>query len=128
MKTLLLFISILLSVKSVAQNADAITGKWMNIPKQNLIITVYGTGNTYTGKVNWVKDNDKVKTGFIILEKLVFNESSRIWDRGKIHSPTGGGTYNAIAKIKDDGTLEVHAYKGFKFLGKDKIFKRVKSD
>ena len=126
MKRIMLLFALLSSLKGLAQKADAITGKWMIVPKENLTINVYRTGNTYSGKISWVKDQQKAKIGFIILEKLVFDESSHSWDHGKIHNPSGGGTYSAVAKIKDDGMLEVHAYKGFKFLGKDKTFKRVK--
>lgn len=126
MKKIFLLFSLLYSLTGFAQKADAITGKWLIIPKQNLIINVYRVGNSYLGKITWVKDKEKAKPGFLILEKLVYNEDLHSWDHGKIHNPSGGGTYNAIAKIRNDGTLEVHAYKGFKFLGTDKLFKRVK--
>ena len=126
MKKIILLFALFSSLNGKAQKADAITGKWMVIPKQNLIINVYKTGNTYTGKVNWVKDKERAQPGFVILENLIYNEGSHTWDHGKIHNPSGSGTYSAVAKIKDDGTLDVHAYKGFKFLGTDKTFKRVK--
>ena len=126
MKKITLLFFILLSLKSFAQSGpDAIFGKWMVTPKENLSIDVYKKGNEYIGKILSVKDNGTAKPGFIILEKLKYNPGSKTWTQGKIHNPKGGGTYSATAKIKEDGTLEVHAYKGFKFLGTNKVFRRI---
>jgi len=42
MKYFIKFLTIFSSLKSYSQNnADAIIGKWINIPKQDLIIEVY---------------------------------------------------------------------------------------
>jgi len=128
MKKIILLLVVFSAYNSYAQNnADAIIGKWMKIPKEDLIIEVYKTGNEYKGKVTWAKDNDKTKTvGFIILEKLKYNSRNKRWEKGKIHSPNSGNTYNATVKIKADHTLEVNGYKGVKFIGKKKYFKKVK--
>jgi uncharacterized protein (DUF2147 family) len=128
MKQLIILLTILFSLKCYSQNnPDAIVGKWLKIPKENLIIEVYKTGNEYKGKVTWAKDNDKTKTvGFIILEKLKYNSRNKRWEKGKIHSPNSGNTYNATVKMKADHTLEVNGYKGVKFIGKKKYFKKVK--
>lgn len=127
MKQIILLLVVLSSYRCYAQNnADAIIGKWINIPKQNIIIEVYKTGNEYKGKISWAKNNDKRKpVGFVILENLKYNKKAKRWEDGKIHNPNSGSTYNATAKIKADSTLEVHGYKGMKFLGTKKYFKRV---
>ena len=49
-----------------------------------------------------------------------------MWKSGKIHDPNSGSTYDAEAKIKSDGTLEVLGYMGMKFLGSKRTFKRVR--
>ena len=128
MKQLIILLTILFSLKCYSQNnPDAIIGKWLKIPKEDLIIEVYKTGNEYKGKIAWAKDNDKTKpVGFVILEKLKYNSKNKRWEKGKIRSPNSGSTYNATAKIKADDKLELHGYKGVKFIGKKKYFKKVK--
>ncbi len=128
MKLLLILLTILFSIKCYSQNnPDAIIGKWLKIPKEDLIIEVDKTGNEYKGKITWTKDNDKKKPlGFVILEKLKYNSKNKRWEKGKIHNPTSGNTYNGTAKIKADHTLEVNGYMGMKFLRKKKYFKKVK--
>ena len=74
-----------------------------------------------------VKDNDKKKpVGFVILEKLKYNSKNKTWEKGKIRSPNSGSTYNATVKIKADDKLELHGYKGMRFIGEKKYFKKVK--
>ncbi|HUS00215.1 MAG TPA: DUF2147 domain-containing protein [Chitinophagaceae bacterium] len=127
MKPLLILLTVLFSLPCYCQNADAIVGKWLKTPKEDLIIQVYKAGNEYKGKIAWAKDNDKTKpAGFIILEELKYNPNKKMWKDGKIHDPNSGNTYDAEAKIKSDGTLEVLGYLGMRFLGKKKYFKRVK--
>jgi len=126
-KILLLLIS-LLSYKCYAQtNPDLIIGKWLKTPKEDLIIEVYKSKDEYRGKITWAKDNETSKPiGFQILEGLKYTGESKMWVNGKIRNPKSGSTYSATAKIQADGTLEVLAYKGIKFFGRKKYFKRVK--
>ena len=121
-------IAILISCKCYSQNSqDAIIGKWLKTPKEDLIIQVYKTGNEYKGKITWSKNNDPKKpVGYVILEGLEYNKNRNMWKSGKIHDPNSGSTFDAEAKIKSDGTLEVLGYMGMKFLGTKKYFKRVK--
>jgi uncharacterized protein (DUF2147 family) len=128
MKKLFLLFIILSSLKAFSQKeADAIIGKWINIPKQNTMIEVYKINNEYRGKIVWTKFPDEKKPiGFIILEKLEYNSKRKIWDNGEVKVPNSAINYDATARIKDDGTLEVNGYIGFKFLGKKKNFRKVK--
>jgi uncharacterized protein (DUF2147 family) len=128
MKRLLIPAIILFSLKSFSQpQADAIIGKWINVPKQNTIVEVYKFNNEYRGKIVWTKTPDKKKPiGYLILQKLEYNPIRKFWENGEIKEPNSGITYDATAKIKPDGLLEVHGYMGFKFLGKRKNFKRVR--
>ncbi len=127
MKQVIILIAILFSFKGYSQNSqDAIIGKWLRTPKEDLIIEVYKKGNEYKGKITWSKNNDPKKpVGFLILEGLQYNKNKNMWKSGKIHDPNSGSTYDAEAKIKSDGTLEVLGYMGMKFLGNKKYFKRV---
>lgn len=128
MKKIILLLLVLVSYSCYSQkNADAIIGKWLKMPKEDLIIEVYKVKDEYRGKISWTKNNDKKKpVGFVLLDKLKYNSKAKKWISGKIHEPDSGTTYTAEAKIKLDGTLEVHGYKGLKFLGTKKNFKRVK--
>ena len=126
MRKILLVLISLLSYKCYAQiSPDLIIGKWLKTSKEDLIIEVYKFKNEYRGKITWSKDNGKL-IGFQILEGLRYDASGIIWSNGKITSPKSGSTYSAIAKIRTDGILEVLAYKGFKFFGRKKYFRRVK--
>jgi uncharacterized protein (DUF2147 family) len=120
-------LAVLLGFKAYTQNSsDAITGKWLRTPKQDFIVEVSKSGAGYTGKITWAKDSSNQKRlGFTILENLQYNPGNDVWTNGKIHDPKSGRTYDAETRIKGDGTLEVHAYKGVRFLGTKRYFKRV---
>ena len=108
-------------------SCDAIVGKWLKTPKEDLVIKVYKAGSEYRGKV--LKEKDEMKkqaVGFVILENLQYDKDKQVWKDGKIHDPISGKTYDAEATINEDGTLEVKCYMGMKFLGTKKYFKRVK--
>jgi uncharacterized protein (DUF2147 family) len=127
MKQALIVLLVVLSLECYSQtNEDAIIGKWLKTPKEDLIVNVYREGNRYNGKIAWAKDSAKKKAaGFVILENLKYDASKKMWRGGRIHDPNSGKTYDAEAKIKKGSTLEVHAFMGLKFLGAKKYFKRV---
>jgi uncharacterized protein (DUF2147 family) len=127
MKHLFLIFFSILTFNCFAQDgSDLIIGKWLKTSKQDLIIEVYRSGDEYKGRISWTKNIDSAKhVGFQILEGLTYNPEKQEWTNGKIRDPKSGNTYSAIAKIMTDGTLEVLAYKGFRFIGKKKYFKRV---
>ena len=127
MKGLLVMLMVIVGFTTYAQMPDAIIGKWLKTPKEDLIIRVYKSGNEYKGKIIREKEVLKNKSvGFVILENLEYNSNKQTWRGGKIHDPNSGKTYDAEAKINEDGLLEVNCYLGMKFLGTKKYFKRVK--
>ena len=124
---LLLLIMFTTPEKRPQHEGDAILGKWLKIPKKDMIIEVYRVEDEYKGKITWTVDkNEKKPTGFLILEDLQYNSKKQIWENGKINDPGSGGVYSATAKLDQEGTLEVTGYKGMKFLGVTKYFERVK--
>lgn len=127
MKALFSVILVLGTYICSAQNsANAIVGKWLKTPKEDMIIEVYKAGNEYQGKIAWTSTTDQKKAaGFVILDKLIYNADSNTWEDGRIHDPRSGKNYAASVKLKPDGMLEVHAYMGFKFIGKKKYFKKT---
>lgn len=127
MKQILIAMAIMLSLKGYSQNEDAIIGEWLKTPKEDLIIQVYKAGDEYDGKITWSKGNDPKKpVGFAILENFKYNANKRMWKGGKIHDPNSGSIYDAEARIKSDGSLEVLGYMGMKFIGSKKYFKKIR--
>lgn len=146
MKYLILLIFTVISSVSIAQNSpDAIVGKWMAIPKKNLIVEVYKSGNQYRGKIVWFNDNDdKTKPmntrldeknenpalrnrkvlGLEVLNNMVYNVKNNRWENGKIYDAKSGKTYNSSASIKDT-TLQVRGFWHFEFIGMNMNFKKI---
>ena len=127
MKQFVALMMIVFSFECYSQTIDdAIVGKWLKTPKEDLVIDVYREGNHYYGKLSWAKDSEKKKSeGAVILQKLEYDSNKKTWKNGSINDPNSGKTYDAEAKIKSDGTLELYAYMGIKFFGTKKFFKRV---
>lgn len=127
MKPIIVLLSVCIYLKGYTQNnADAITGKWLKIPKNDLVVEVFKSGTEYKGKITWAKDSaNRKRLGFIILEKLQYQSGQNKWANGKIHDPKSGKTYDAETRVRENGTLEVHAFKGVRFLGTKRYFKRT---
>ena len=124
---LLLLMELISQLVYPQSNSESIVGKWLKTPKEDLIIEVYKSKDSYSGKIAWVKDNDPKKPiGFKIMEGLKYDAKQKIWEKGKISDPQSGKTYGATASIKADGILEVRALRGLKLLGRNKYFVRVK--
>jgi uncharacterized protein (DUF2147 family) len=127
MKSIIFPVLLFFSISVCAQrNEDAIVGKWLKIPRKDMVIEVSKENNEYVGRITWTREHDiKKPHGFRIMDKLQYNAEKKIWEKGKIYDPSSGSTYSATAKLASGGTLEVHGYKGMKFLGKTKYFERV---
>lgn len=127
MKSFLLILFLFFAANVFAQrNADAIVGKWMKVPKKDMVIEVFRENGEFRGKITWTREENPNKpTGFVIVDKLQYNADKDIWDNGRIHDPSSGSTYSATARIEDGGKLSVHGYKGLKLLGTTKHFERV---
>jgi uncharacterized protein (DUF2147 family) len=127
MKKTTIVVALLLCLRSFSQAPAEITGKWINVPKENTIIQVYRVGDEFQGKIAWAKNNDQKKPiGYLILDHLQYNPRTKSWENGKIHDPNSGKTYSASAIIKPDDTLELYAYMGIKLFGTSKTFKRLR--
>lgn len=147
MKYLIFIPFIAISTFSIAQNrSDAIVGKWMAIPKKNLIVEVFKSGNEYRGKILWFNDNDdKTKPmntrldeknenpalrkrkilGLEVLDDMVYNAKSNKWENGKIYDAKSGKTWNCSASIIKDTTLQVRGFWRFEFIGMNMNFKKI---
>ena len=105
--------------------ADAILGQWINTPHETLVIEVYRSGNSFEGRILRSADSIKKPVGFNILTGLSYNPKTGNWTDGKVRTPNGSRSYNATAKIKANGNLEVYGYAGIKMFGSRKNFRRI---
>lgn len=129
-----------------ANSADAIIGKWIAVPEENLIVEVYKENNEYKGKILWFNDSDdKTKPmksrldeknsnprlrsrkliGLEVLNNLVYNEKNNRWESGKIYDAKSGKTWSSSAWLQKDGILKVRGFWHFEFIGQNMDFKRV---
>ena len=107
---------------------DAIIGKWLKLPKKDLIIEVYKTKKAYNGRVSWTKPEGTKPIGFVIIENLLYNVKSNKWEQGRIQDPASAMSYSAEVKLDDEGNLVVKGYKGMKFISTSRTFMRVRAN
>ncbi|PWS30353.1 DUF2147 domain-containing protein [Pedobacter paludis] len=136
---MLLFVAI--SYNAIAQNKDAIVGKWLN-PSGEGQIEIYKKGDKYYGKLAWLKEpnlNGKPKLdannpaenlkkrpllNLEILKDFVYDEGK--WTDGTIYDPKSGKTYSCNMTLKGNDVLNVRGYVGISLLGRSETFRRVK--
>ena len=128
------------------KNPDAIIGRWIAIPKKNIIVEVFKDKDKYKGKVVWFNDNDdKTKPmntrldennldsalrnrkvlGLQVLNNMMYNSKSNRWEKGTIYDAKSGRVYNSSASLIKDNTLLVKGFWHFEFIGKDMYFKKI---
>jgi uncharacterized protein (DUF2147 family) len=137
---LLLFAALTASV--VAQDKDAILGKWVNSTGE-AHVEISKRSDKYFGKIVWLKDpkgtEGVVKTdlknpdenlrkkpilGMEILKNFVYDDGK--WTDGTIYDPKSGKTYSCNMTIKSDGQLSMRGYIGISLIGRSEVWKRVK--
>jgi uncharacterized protein (DUF2147 family) len=143
----LAFLSFLLFISSavLANNPDAIIGLWKTGGGSG-VVQIYKQGNTYNGKLVWIKEpNDpatgKPKTdvknkdpklssrpiiGLVNLRDFKFIDTNS-WKEGKIYDPKTGNDYSCKITMIDENTIEVRGYMGISIIGKTDTWKRQKS-
>lgn len=147
MKYIIAIIFTAVSSLSFAQNnPDAIIGRWIAIPKKNLIVEVFKDQNKYKGRIVWFNDNDdKTKPmnirldennlnpalrkrkvlGLEVLDNMVYNPKNNRWERGTIYDAKSGRIWNSSAWIINNNTLQVRGFWHFEFIGESMIFKKI---
>ncbi|WP_131539611.1 DUF2147 domain-containing protein [Pedobacter nototheniae] len=136
---MLLFVAF--AFNTMAQNKDAIVGKWLN-PSGEGQIEIYKKGDKYFGKLAWIKEpnlNGKPKVdaknpetslqsrpllGLEILKNFVYDDGK--WTDGTIYDPKSGKTYSCNMTLKSADVLNVRGYVGISLLGRSETFRRVK--
>ena len=134
--------------RSFAQTTgDEIIGTWMDEEKDGEI-NIYKTGNTYAGKLIWMKEPNDPETGKPRLDKnnpdvklhkqpllgrdimygFVFVKADKEWTDGKVYDGRSGKTYKSNLTLSPDKTLKLRGYIGAAWmgLGKTTTWTRVK--
>ena len=129
-------------------NPDAIVGKWLALPKKNLMVEVFREGKEYKARVAWFNDRDdpskpmKLRTdeknpdpalrsrkllGLEVLNNMKYNSATNRWESGNIYDAKSGRTWSSSAKLTKDGTLHVRGFWHFEFIGKNLNFIKAAS-
>ena len=126
---------------------DEANGIWLTGSKESMI-EISKTGNTYVGKLFWLKiPNDpatgkpKLDTknpepklrsrpilGLTLMQDFKFDASSKEWSGGTIYDPKSGSTYHCKASLPEKNTLKVRGYIGASWmgLGRTESWSRIK--
>lgn len=131
-----------ISFAGLAQNKDAIIGKWINSTGE-AHVDITKRGDKYFGKIVWLKapkdEKGVVKTdvknpdenlrakpilGLEILKNFIFEDGK--WTDGKIYDPKSGKTYSCNMTLKGNDILNMRGYIGVSLLGRSETWKRVK--
>lgn len=127
-------------VRILAQNGDVIVGQWYT-ESDRTIVEVWKSGNTYNGKILWVRDsldevgkpkldknnsNEAVRkkpiNGLQILSNLKFQSGE--WVDGSIYDPESGNNYSCKAAM-NGGKLDLRGYiLGMPFLGRTTTWRK----
>jgi uncharacterized protein (DUF2147 family) len=136
---MVLFTAVSLSV--LAQNGDAVIGKWLN-PSGEGQVQIYKNGDKFYGKLAWIKfpndENGKPKTdklnpdaalktrpelGLELLKDFVYDDGT--YKDGTIYDPKSGKTYSCKMTL-NGSTLKIRGYIGISLLGRTEVWTRVK--
>jgi uncharacterized protein (DUF2147 family) len=140
--TLLFLFVVQLSFAQSSNKADEITGIWLT-GSANAKVQIYKSGNTYQGKIVWLKEpidpkTNKAKTdtnnpkneaktrplmGLINIWGFAY-VGDNTWENGHIYDPKNGKQYKCIITLINKNTLNVRGYIGISLIGRDDTWTR----
>jgi len=142
--TLLLIVSTQLLFAQEKKMGDEISGIWLT-GSGNGKVEIYKNGNTFQGKIVWLKEpvdpkTGKPKTDLLHPDKKLHNrpilgliniwgfsfDGNESWENGHIYDPKNGKEYKSIITIKDKNTLNVLGYIGITLMGRNDVWTRSK--
>lgn len=140
--TLTILILICAPAMAAADNADAVTGIWLDANKEGYIQIHATSAGEYVGRIvgstdgevrNDTENPDPDKRGRSllgarILHGFTYNPDNGRWEDGRIYDPDNGKTYDAWMAMTEDGRLEVHGYIGFSMIGRSQKWTRAEAD
>lgn len=130
-----------LPAPAFAQQADAVTGTWLNEEK-DAKIQVYRSGDTYSGKLVWIarpyEDDGKTPRkdsknadpklrsrglmNLVILSGFKYDDGE--WEDGKIYDPKSGKTYSSKMKLSGN-QLNIRGYVGVSMFGRTTVWTKA---
>ena len=135
-----LLLLIMASFGVLAQNGDAIVGKWLSANGEDQI-QIYKKGDKYFGKLAWIKfpdENGKPKVdknnpdpalrtrpdlGLELLQNFTFDGKN--YEDGTIYDPKSGKVYSCKMTLNND-KLKIRGYIGISLLGRTEVWTKVK--
>ena len=141
-KIALLILILFSALPVVSQTKDAILGKWLNASGEGQIL-VYKTGDTYAGKLIWLKEvnnrdgqlkrdeknpksalKNRPLLGIELLQNFVYLKDG-VWEEGSIYDPKTGKTYSCTISMISSDKLSVRGYVGISLLGRTETWQRA---
>ena len=141
-KNVLLILFIFSALPVLSQTKDAILGKWLNASGEGQIL-VYKTGDTYAGKLIWLKEvnnrdgqikrdeknpksalKNRPLLGIQLLQNFVYQKDG-VWEEGSIYDPKTGKTYSCTISMISSDKLSVRGYVGISLLGRTETWQRA---
>lgn len=139
---LALFFTFLCVSPALAQNADAIIGKWLSSSGEGQV-QIYKKGEVFFGKLTWLKfPNDaagktkldahnpdvslrsRPELGIELLKNFTFDGENG-YENGTIYDPKSGKTYSCKMTLNGD-VLKIRGYIGISLFGRSENWTRVK--
>lgn len=136
-----LAVNFIMPINAFAKSdGDAILGQWYTGVRDSKV-EIYRTGDTYSGKISWLKqpkkdgklkiddkNPDKSKSnrpimGLALLKNFKYSGNNK-WESGKIYDPRDGKEYSCNMTLANSNTLNVRGYIGFSFIGKTDVWTR----
>jgi uncharacterized protein (DUF2147 family) len=134
----------------LAQNPDAILGKWLNA-KGTAQVEIYKADGKYFGKIVWLKepvyppDDPEGMAGktkvdrhnpdparrtqpllnLVLLRGFDFS-SGVLWEHGMIYDPENGKDYRCKVTLTSPDVLRVRGFIGISLFGRTEIWTKVK--
>lgn len=140
--TLLLSIAVQLLTAQDKKTGDEILGIWLT-GSGNGKVEIYKNGNSYQGKIVWLKEptdpqTGKPKTDILHPDKKLHSrpimgliniwgfgyDGNGSWENGHIYDPKNGKEYKCIITMKDKNTLNVRGYIGITLIGRNDTWTR----
>lgn len=143
MKNVILALMLLAAFPALtfAQQADAVTGTWLNEEK-DAKVQIYRSGDTYSGKLVWIArpNEDDGKTprkdsknadpklrsrglmNLVILSGFKYGDGE--WEDGKIYDPKSGKTYSSKMKLNGN-QLNIRGYVGVSMFGRTTVWTKA---
>jgi uncharacterized protein (DUF2147 family) len=109
--------------------AADVTGTWIDHTEQGAV-EIQPCGERMCGRVIWLqKPNHKSRNGHPICGTQILGDLHRrpnnVWEGGWIYNPEEEERFSAEIRLKNENTLLVTGYIGFKWLGETFTWRRA---